>query len=243
MGIVAVLVTSGCSSTSGSGDAAPGGAPAQSKSELQFAGRYHLPTEHAQWDRLYQEELERLAIDRQRQGMIMPPPDAPFARFVKPDEATSVWAECLRGQGFEATVDWDGGLSLDSQSAEQRPAMLAADFRCRAMYPVHPKYLQPHTETQIRVVYDYYTKTLAPCLQAKGYDIDPSSIPTWETFLANYAAKDGSWFPYDAVTKREEEITAANGGVLPSDWQDEWQRINHDCPQSPPLNELFPEDK
>lgn len=237
-----VALTSACTAggSGGAGDGAPGPSGTVQPSELRFAARYRLPAEHAQWERLYQEDLEELAITRQQQGMPSPPTDAVFVRFVNPDESAPVRAECLREQGFEATVEWDGGLSFGAQSADQQPAMLAAEYRCQVKFPVHPKYSQRRTEAQIRVDYDYLVTELLPCLRAEGYDVDSTAIPTWETFLASYESKEGSWSPYQAVEKRRQEVTAASGGILPAEWFTEWRRINEACPQGPPLDRLFP---
>ena len=234
---------SACTHGSGGvGDGSPGPAPTAGLKELKYASRYHLPPEYAQWERPYQESLEETAINRERMNMSLPPVDAAFVRFVHPDDAGSVLAGCLREQGFEATVEWDGGVSYGSQSADQQPAMLVADFRCDVMFPVHPKYTMKHTETQIRIVYDFYVNELVPCLRAEGYD-DIRPAPTWESFLSTYHSKEPHWFPFDAVSKRQEQLAADNGGVLPANSHAEWRRINEACPQGPSVARLFSEGK
>jgi hypothetical protein len=175
--------------------------------------------------------------------MAAPPQDVKFVRFLNPDEYATVNVDCLAAQGFTATVTFDGGIDFGDYPGEQTPALLEATFRCAVQYPVHPKYSQPHTEEQIRVMYEYYKDELVPCLNREGYSVPPTDVPTWETFLASYSSKDGGWVPYSVVTEREKQLREANGGVVPPEWPAEWERINKACRQGPSVDRLFPEDK
>jgi hypothetical protein len=233
-----LLAMAGCTSE-GTGGGDP--SPAPSKKDLLYGSKYHLPAEHAQWERIYQEGLETLAIELQASGVTTPPVDVVFDRFIKADEYSKVHADCVSAQGFTATASWDGGIHYDpALPGDQQPALAEAIFRCQVKFPAHPKYAQPRTEAQIRVLYDYYVSELVPCLRREGYD--PAENVSWETFLSTFNTKE-NWFPYNAVTKRQQEIIQANGGVLPREWEDKWRRINETCPQSPSLERLFPENK
>jgi len=197
-----------------------------------------LPPEFAQWERAYQEELDQVVVDH-RQYLTELPTDVKFVRFIRPDEYGQVHVDCLAKQGFMAKVDSDGGISYGDYPAEQTPALEMAGFRCTVEYPVHPRYSQQPTESQIKIIYDYMVKELVPCLAREGYQVDATSVPTWETFRATFQ-KDGSWAPYDTVIKKQNEERAANGGVAPKGASAEWERINKACPQDPPLDRLWP---
>lgn len=103
------------------------------------------------------------------------------------------------------------------------------------MYPVHPRYRQPLTEKQIRLLYDYYVNRLVPCLQAEGYDVGP--VPTWEFFLANY--KPIPWDPY-------RRLSPVRTRMSPSEYKafrEKYKALRKKCPPRPPITELFPDDE
>ena len=169
---------------------------------------------------LYEAEVERHANLLREQGY-EPPTDAEFVRFIEPDEYATVHVECLQRQGIPARATFDGGIKFGDIPDDQAQAQHEAIHRCEVMYPVHPRYSLPHTPEQIRITYDYYTETLVPCLAAEGYDV--GTPPSWETFLASYGTPN-QWVPYASVDAPTEQ---------------EWERINTVCPQSPPLEELY----
>ncbi len=208
-----VLLVAGCSgSDTGGGDES--GAPGQSGS---------LPQVDEKWHDLYLEWLAERAAELQASGMENVPDDVEFVRFIRPDEYGSVHAECLREQGFEARERFAGVVEFGEVPPDREVALLEARYRCLVQYPVHPRYLQPFDERQIRVLYDYNVNVLKPCLEAAGHD--PGEPPSWETFLATYDTDD-QWVPYDGVRTRDRA---------------EWEEINKRCPQIPPLDELYDE--
>jgi hypothetical protein len=206
---------------------------------LRYGSHFRLPPEHAQWERQYQEAIERHVKDQQKVGLGEPPLDVSFVRFVKPDERSTVYQECMARQGWAVAIEFDGGISYGDYPADQTPALLEADFRCWVQYPLNPRYAQPPTERQAHVVYDYFVRELVPCLEREGYDVDRTAIPTVETFMATFQ-QNGSWLPYDTVMKRQNDLAAANGGTVPKEWKHEWERINKACPQGPPIDRMYP---
>lgn len=173
------------------------------------------------WEALYEQEVEQLALEFQQHNGVPPPDDVKFVRFVDLTEYGEVHAACVREQGFGARATFDGGTVFDRVPESQGLALNEAVYRCDIAYPVHPRYSLPLTEAQIRTTYEYYVNELVPCLAARGYSVEPA--PSWETFLATQDT-GAQWVPYDAVHYTNEA---------------EWQRINQACPQSPPLEDLF----
>jgi hypothetical protein len=178
------------------------------------------------WEALYRAELEQLVENYKRMGLMdSPPTDVDLVRFIRPEEYGRVHAACIQEQGFSATETFDGGVEFGEIPPEQARAQAEAVYRCDVQFPVHPAYLQPWSDSQIRTLYDYYVEELTPCLTAAGYPVDPP--PTWETFRDTYDT-DSQWVPYRAVT-----VTDYG--------PEEWQEINEQCPQGPPLEHLFPD--
>ncbi len=173
------------------------------------------------WEQLYREEVESLAAAFERENGQPPPSDVEFVRFIEHWEYGEVHSQCVREQGFDAQPTFDNGVTYEDVPPEQGLALHEAIYRCQVAYPVHPRYSLPWTEEMIRTLYDYYVDELVPCLIAEGY---PSQeAPSWDSFLAGYNTEH-QWVPYDVVSVDSEE---------------EWQRINEVCPQSPPTEELF----
>lgn len=168
-------------------------------------------TRESKYEEFVQLEIERL------QGMHphVAVPDTTRIRFVEPGEWASALAECLRSEGFEATVHQDGGIRLGPIPREQNEAQALAYFSCAVSYPVDPRYSVPLNESQLAYLYRYYVQRLVPCLEAEGYAI--SNPPTWQRFLETYGATS-PWSPYSDVLENVEQ---------------RWIVINELCPQHP----------
>lgn len=146
-------------------------------------------------------------------------PDAALIRYVQPDEAPGVIADCLRDQGFtDVTVLPDGGVLTDYGSEAQAEAYALANFICRVSYQVDPRFTAPLTQQEVRDLYVYYSEQLGPCLTAEGFDVEEA--PSEATFIEEY--ETGSyWQPYEHVA----DAVGSNG---------EWYAISEQCPQTQP---------
>jgi hypothetical protein len=179
------------------------------------------------WDALRDAALARHVESMREQGFAGPlPADVEFVRYISPEELGRVRAQCFRDHGIDAEATFDGGISFDrvpDDLPDRERLIQEAEYRCLVMYPVHPRYRQPLSPAQIRVIYDYYSDSLVPCLRRRGYHIEDP--PEWETFLARFGTSH-EWTPYQFVT---------------SDSAEEWQAIKEDCPRHPPLSEIYGE--
>lgn len=203
--VVSFLLSAGCSSS----ESGPGPEP---------------PTVEHDWEQLHRDELARLAAQFEQTHGQPPPTDVEFVRFIDPAEFGRVLAQCVRDQGFQAEETFDGGVTYEPVPDDQVLALEEAIYRCDVAYPVHPRYLVPLNQEQIRKTYDYWVTEVAPCLTAEGYDV--SEPPSWETFLASHNTSE-AWTPYAQVDPSSEV---------------EWRRINEACPQHLPPDELFGTD-
>jgi hypothetical protein len=178
-----------------------------------------------EWDALRDELIASRGAQLLRDGLLDSlPTDAQFVRYLDPGEWAEVRAQCLLDQGFHADATPDGGLIFRDYPEEQQKPLHEATYRCDVMYPVHPVYEQQLDDGQLTLLYDYYLDALRPCLEAEGFDI--AEPPSLETFIDSYY-RDGSWNPYSSV---------------PSLPLEEWYRLQEECPQTPPLAELYGED-
>jgi hypothetical protein len=107
--------------------------------------------------------------------------------------------ECVTRQGFELqSFEWstDDGAALiaDSGGAVDDPAMQRAFYECIA---ANPREFDERdmvlTDAQLDYIYDYYLKSLVPCMVLNGFT--PSTAPTRVEFLAIA----GQWSPYYSV--------------------------------------------
>lgn len=220
LAVGAVVLVSGCSGgTDGAGESPPAspGAAAPCPGGAEVA---QIP-DTEDWDAIRDRHITEMGEQMLRQGRLEAlPTDAEFVCYISRDESGRVYAECISEQGFDATENSSGGVHFDVPK-EQQPALAVAEYRCLARYPVHPVFMQPLTEEQVEILYDYYVDTLVPCLEGEGYDV--GEVPTLETYKATRRT-DEQWFPYNVV------------GAVP---EDEWRRINEKCPQGPPTDVLY----
>jgi hypothetical protein len=202
-----VLAGAGCTGASENGDVEPAGS-----ADPQLASSPH-------WD-----ALRDLNLSKEAEAFGVDVPDAAeFIEYIHPDDFGRVRSQCMREQGFDARETFDGGVSYGRIPDDQSEAQRSAAVLCSARYPVHPRFLEPLTEEQVRVIYDYYVDELVACLQREGYD--PGEVPSWETYRDTRGTED-DWTPYHALV----------GDVMSR--PDDWQAINEACPQSPPLEAL-----
>lgn len=168
-------------------------------------------------------ELEaQTAADNQRalDALLRDFPDAEVpnverVRLVSLEEWPFAIAECLTAEGFVAIAE-DGGFSSGAPFGQELPYALAY-YVCSVEYPINPREMVPLVEDQIRYLYDYYTQVMTPCLEAEGYEVPPA--PSQQTFVSTYGQPE-SWAPYTLVAE------AASS-------QEEWDRINRLCTQTP----------
>lgn len=179
---------------------------------------------HNDWDALYEEQL---LAEAKGLGFDEVPDDAQLIRFIRPDEFAETRIQCMEEQGFGASLARDGGVEYARVPPEQADSQRWAALRCAAMYAVHPRYHQPHTEEQQRITYEYFTQQLIPCLAAEGYEV--GEVPTWESYRAMESLE--GWEPYKAAG-----ISDAIGLTMT---EDEWFDITERCPPGPPIEALF----
>ena len=130
------------------------------------------------WDALRDAALARHVESMREQGFTGPQPaDVEFVRYISPDEWRRIRAQCFRDRVFDADETFYGGISFDRVPGDlpgRERRIQEAEYRCLVMYPVHPRYRQPLSPAQIRVIYDYYIDSLVPCLRRRGLEIpDP----------------------------------------------------------------------
>ncbi|WP_168625786.1 MULTISPECIES: hypothetical protein [unclassified Cryobacterium] len=172
-GLVAVLLLSGCDSTSEP--------PTPSGPKLSAAE-----------EQLVQESLDgswRMVVLLYADAVR---PEVERVRLVEQSDQPTAIADCLAEQGYDVVVDSQGSIS----STGGGEAFQVAYYTCEATYPLHPDYLRPLSEAQLAHLYNYFLNTLKPCLEAEGYDVPPA--PSLQRFLETYN-EGGGWIVYGEV--------------------------------------------
>lgn len=132
-------------------------------------------------------------------------------------------AACLRDKGWDVTIEWDGGMSVNVPSGD-RSALEADEYACWGVFGGPPSFA-PLTEAEIRALYDYLAHDLRSCLIDLGYSI--SDPPNEQQFVDTYptgerVVTDPStpWSPYLDLPENLGAHT--------------WREVNETCPQTPP---------
>jgi hypothetical protein len=161
-------------------------------------------------------------------------PHTELVRVIAPQEQGQMWKSCLEAAGYAVTLGMGGtiGNSPAGLPPDQQAAFDTAEYVCFAQYPVDQTQYPIFGDEQIRLTYDYYVDTLAPCLTSRGFEV--AEPPTWQAFRdtwapddkGGYTASDDTWFPYELV------------GAVPM-IQEEWEALNAACPQNPTDEQLW----
>jgi hypothetical protein len=130
-------------------------------------------------------------------------------------------AGCLRDKGWDATIEWDGGMHA-SVGPDRQAAFEADKLACWDVFGGPPPYVPP-TDAQIRAIYDYWAHDLRDCLIGMGYAI--GEPPSKQEFLRTYprtegVVESGPWSPYSELPEN----------LGPHSWRE----VNETCPQAPP---------
>jgi len=124
-----------------------------------------------------------------------------------------VWAtrvaDCMNGAGYSNYSEQGGGLSVvsadgsygDDEAAQERLAV----FTCQELYPIEAHSAGVLSTPQLRYIYRYYVRFLAPCLESRGYDL--GEVPPGDAFLEQ--GNVGVWNPYwGAITRHTDDLAA-----------------------------------
>ena len=158
-----------------------------------------------------------------QQFEITDPPEVELERWIRVDEIGPTAAECLGEAGFdvESTSNGQGWRLVSALGEGQGPALDLAYYTCAARYSVDPAMTQPQTRDQQRVMHEYFTDMLIPCLQQLGYQAP--EVPSLETFTG----MGGRWSPIQEI------------GLDPS--EDRMDQVLDACEQAPPPTALYGE--
>ncbi len=130
-------------------------------------------------------------------------------------------AECIRDRGFEAEatgVGDDWGVSMFAPLGQVEALEIASDQCEEELGPPPEPPPLPDLETRYAL-----TVEARDCLVGLGYSIpQPPSFDTW----ADDAAVSGPWSPYEYISDGLSE--------------EEWGRLNQQCPQPPGITYLPP---
>ena len=166
-------------------------------SALVLAGCVAVPPAGPSESEIAAVRASSLAQTWARTGLPGSPPTVEAGPVLDNDTWGQAVFDCVTQQGFtiqsfEWSSDEGAALSTASGGASIDPEMQRAFYECIA---AHPRALDDDqlTDDQLNYIYDYYLKTLVPCMVLNGFT--PTTAPTRVEFLAI----DGQWSPYYSV--------------------------------------------
>lgn len=136
-------------------------------------------------------------------------PDVSLVRMVDMASWPEAMAQCLTENGFPSDVQDGGVRTMVAEGQDEAKAI--ASYRCSVEYPLDPKYEVSLTESQLKILYEYYTGTLTACLEGLGYFV--SDPPSETVFIDRYNTSE-SWSPLVDIadSMSPEQWTKANSG-------------------------------
>lgn len=198
-------------------DASPTGEPA---AEDDPATEGAPPTEAAPTGPPAVTRQDMLQILWEERGLEGEPEPVDLIREVSDAEYMPMQAECLTAAGFPP--DSVGDAYSWEVPAAQADAFTMADYRCAAQYPRFLAYLQPYTDEQMTLIYDWVAEHTIPCYAEQGHHV--TGMPSLEAFLDQYRTTQTWWLPQDGM----DEITF-----------EERQTLERACPRLPSQEVLY----
>jgi hypothetical protein len=131
--------------------------------------------------------------------------------FVLPNGWGFRMQRCMVETGFTAyTYDQAFGFSngLERTSTEGTEGL--AWYYCSEIYPTYDRRFSDVDDTELAVLYDYYSAWLVPCLSLEGSPV--LNIPSAQQFRAGGLGYPGSWNPY--LTARLPDSTLDTARLL-----------------------------
>jgi hypothetical protein len=120
------------------------------------------------------------------------PPDVDVVREILPEEYPELAVLCMKEQGFTVEI-LDGGVLTSTYPTDQKDAYNLAQYVCMAKYPHYPVFYLPKSDTTLRVMYDWATDNIIPCLAAEGVTVE--DMPTFEVYRDRYRTEGATWNP------------------------------------------------
>ena len=131
-------------------------------------------------------------------------------------------AACLRSKGFHAVANplsQGGGVTVNNVGS-QADVVAAAQNQCQKSLGQPPN---TRSVTHTFIVRMYQWNCTQKCLQQHGYPVTPpSSLDTYEAQF-----NSGPSNAYDAISAKGYQLSTK-----------EWNKINDECPQTPPLTPI-----
>ncbi len=146
------------------------------------------------------EELRVSFLDGERESFGLPAMDYPnLVRYVQPDEIASVMVPCFKAKGFVVTPRADGSGWTNSVDPSQDKAFGRAEVECYALYTPDPRASLPPTTDQKKVIYEYYSQFVIPCVRKHGLSIP--DLPSEAVWVADPQILSGYPFQNEQILK------------------------------------------
>lgn len=237
--LAAACALAGCGSGSGTGASstaeATTPAPAATYSTQtyqQWEAQTHVtPREYSDSEAA---DLRAEWLDGARHGAAEDLPTPDLIAWSDPGDWSRI-ATCITEAGFPTEVaSAAGGITANGVPSSQESAHDIAVWTCMAQYTPAPAALAPWGEDQLRVEYEYYTTYYLDCMASLGVDLDRSSIPSEDVWVAQAQSGDSTtlWLPGDETTwSAAAKAAASSSGVR--------EKMDWVCPPTPPAHAVF----
>lgn len=139
-----------------------------------------------------------------------------------------VRGDCMQDAGFAIEDTPDGSWQFTEGIPDsQQDSFDLAYAICSAEYPLLPQIITTggNDPAQLRVLYDYWTGYYVPCVALFGEDASDGTIPSKESFVANWGSGDSTWMP-----------TGPMGLSMPDEVV---SQVASTCPYNPPTQEMY----
>jgi hypothetical protein len=184
-----------------------GSAPvAKHKAAESQAPKVTLPKmSRAEKESWYKQDIDKRWDEYSADHPGVPRPTDKFIAFMSNNEYPKKLEECLAGFGVHTKYDAETDSVNIEAPTDQMGAMDLYEFRCNLMYPEDPISQIPMNDSQLELLYWYYTVKAPKCL--KRFGLKAADPPSLASFKANYET-DSSWSPFSELGSSDKEVQA-----------------------------------
>jgi hypothetical protein len=115
-------------------------------------------------------------------------------KFLLPGGVGPAIMRCMRDAGYDNYAVARASDLADHPRSEPTPRESVAYYSCYHAWVGYDPSFDELSDDQIAVLYDYYRRSLVPCLEAAGFSV--ADVPTADGFAQPVTGQPGGWNPY-----------------------------------------------
>lgn len=212
--LILATILSGCSAAEEPSTANPPASPASQWDPESW--KPHSTFKRPQYTEQQELESRQYWLDQYiRQGAEAK--DIPIVRWVTHIEFAELMVSELERHGIGAAADENGQIHFVPGVPESQEKLLGqVYYDTYSRYPVDPVYTSDYSREQLGMLWDYWTEYYVPCMNAHGFQTEPSPVSRESFVSAYYLPGADNWWPIVTTQSLPLETQARMAQICPT---------------------------